>query len=136
MPYIIKTKQLKTGTYDESRSGMPGPIQTHTLPTLTQFAVATLDDAREYVQEITEGGLPDESRQDITRLLLAARDLPDAGGTIGPLPDGTVIEVQRVTWEGMAFHTNMKPEFVRVLNHGGDVDAFHARMIDAFNEGN
>lgn len=31
-------------------------------------------------------------------LVSAAEALPEPGGMIGPLPDGTVIEVERVSW--------------------------------------
>jgi hypothetical protein len=29
-------------------------------------------------------------------------DLSESGGTIGPLPDGTIIEVKPVTWDDVA----------------------------------
>lgn len=86
MPYIVTTHEL-----DET-SGMPTP------PMNRPYAVATLEDARDYVIDelghIYDGfELPvsDEHNQ-------RAAELTESGGTIGPLPDGYVIEVQRVDW--------------------------------------
>ena len=50
--------------------------------------------------------------------------LPGAGGTIGPLPDGTVIEVERIGWDDLS----------RALGWNPDL-ALHrkAEIIDAYN---
>jgi len=59
----------------------------------TEHAVATLDEARSYcraeVRRTAKGHLS------VGRLGLAIARMPETGGTIGPLPDGTVIEVRR-----------------------------------------
>jgi hypothetical protein len=51
-------------------------------------AVATLDEARAVAFCVMPGGVAE------------ALALPESGGTIGPLPDGTVIEVAPMVWRG------------------------------------
>src|SRR6185295_18290227 len=87
MPYVITT------WHNEDAAPMPVIPK----PKDTRTAIATLDEAREaayYEVDATSPEQPslvcDEAEQ--------ARNLPDSGGTIGPLPDGTVIEVRPVSW--------------------------------------
>lgn len=66
---------------------MPYIITTYPEPTMapgfvgTRHAVATLDEAREHAF----GRMVEDRRRE------DAFDIPADGGTIGPLPDGTVI---------------------------------------------
>ena len=79
MPYIISTTE-QSECWDR-----------HTGATITQTtrrAVATLDEARDEVSRIVAASHPNIPHG------LGAIAEP---GTIGPLPDGTVIEVERVT---------------------------------------
>ena len=55
-------------------------------------AVATLDEARTSAREAVAG-----KPYDMINPANVALALPESGGTIGPLPDGTVIEVRPVT---------------------------------------
>lgn len=78
MPYIICTN-------------MPG-----CLPEQEPHAAATLEEARGAAcNEIERTPM---TATDETRLLRDAMSLPESGGVIGPLSDGYVIDVQRVTW--------------------------------------
>lgn len=83
MPYIITTKIPL-----EKREGFQWvPFDR----TLSRRAVATLDEARHIAWQAA--GCGDELRFDARAIDDA---LPEAGGTIGPLPDGTMIEVKRI----------------------------------------
>lgn len=87
MPYVITTKQ-RSESYATGHSYVPNAIET----VVSRRAVATLDEAREqYLYNAVAGfhGQPWLDRVD---------DIPESGGSIGPLPDGTVIEVEPVTW--------------------------------------
>jgi hypothetical protein len=83
--------------------GRPTPCRAHSQGTFTQIptfdvsrhAVATLENAREstaYTVICIDQDCRRSSYED------AARSLPKAGGTVGPLPDGTVIEVKSIDW--------------------------------------
>lgn len=78
MPYIIETS---TPRY-HSAFGREVPHLTHT-------AVATLDEAAAVVVEARNRA--NERRPGATTSIA----LDESGGTVGPLPDGTVIEVKR-----------------------------------------
>jgi len=58
----------------------------------TRVAVATLEDARLRIAEDHANYMP--------RLQTATR-LSESGGTIGPLPDGTIIEVKPVSLDAL-----------------------------------
>lgn len=81
MPYIITT----TDPYGDS------------TPAVTSRAVATLDEARESARDEVER--TPMTAVDETRLMREAMSLAESGGTIGPLADGAVICVDRVTWD-------------------------------------
>jgi hypothetical protein len=79
VPYIVTTTW--TGSHP-SKSGTICTVQTG------RTDVATLEEARNLANEqCVEYGDPFE-RECIL--------LPESGGTVGPLPDGTVIEVTRL----------------------------------------
>jgi hypothetical protein len=90
MPYIVTTKRPAAGPTFVSRR-----------------AVATLDG-----RYCPQHGL---TRDEHCRASLgsdgqgavfcqeATRPLPESGGTVGPLPDGTVIEVEQVGWADLAW---------------------------------
>jgi hypothetical protein len=110
MPYIVTTSQ---------------PRPKHLIPeaVLVAFdvvyrrAVATLEEARTALRDADEDGWVEDRLFALAQRVMAddpqlswdrdrgliydrARDrlLPESGGTVGPLPDGTVIEVERETW--------------------------------------
>jgi hypothetical protein len=74
MPYIVTTKrQQPTGHFER------------TIDPVSRRAVATLETVLQY-------GSDQGWRRAIVR---AVASLPESGGTVGPLPDGTVIEVEQ-----------------------------------------
>jgi hypothetical protein len=89
MPYIITT--MRPANEAERREG-------YALAQTSKYgrAVATLKEARQDARNIIE----DHAQQpgwtaEYIEARETARALPESGGTIGPLPDGTVIEVER-----------------------------------------
>jgi hypothetical protein len=94
---------------------MPYIITTKSRVKVTRRAVATLDEAQDGCYWIAvDHGTTSEGAASIA--------IPHDGGTIGPLPDGTVIEVERVSLAALA---------------GSPVAQYNARhtaeIIDAYN---
>lgn len=95
MPYIVTTKRR----YHEGANRADGSPYL----TVSRRAVATLEEARWFAQNpgwrygVSDGYTAAEG-EDAAKVLRAARSLPESGGTVGPLPDGTVIEVEQSTW--------------------------------------
>jgi hypothetical protein len=84
VPYIITTNRYMD---DPTAEFLPGA-----KPGIERRAVATLDEAKGAV-----------IRELAPRIDSAFEwDLGLEGGTVGPLPDGTVIEVKRVAWLNLA----------------------------------
>lgn len=108
MPYVITT------TYSLRPLGA--------MSRLSRRAVATLEEARQRVFEIAEDvyGIG----RDVGAQVDACRSLTEAGGTVGPLPDGTVIEVARVPFHELMLRANIEPP------ENGMLDA---EIIDAYN---
>lgn len=101
MPYIITTYQ-------------PDGFPDHAMPDLlpaNRTAVATLDEARDAAHKTIHaayrtayplkprglGGEHSDAQRAHRWHNVDVKKLTDAGGTIGPLPDGTVIEVREWT---------------------------------------
>lgn len=84
MPYIVTTR--KPYPYKAANAVPPDA----TIDTRT--AVATLDDARGHARVSLGGALGWQVVEHRT----AIDELPESGGTIGPLPDGSMIEVRPV----------------------------------------
>jgi hypothetical protein len=84
MPYIITTTRPGSASWDEST---------------TRWAVATLDEAQEAAAVvITTGRDMDPRARDGGWDFSRVWGMPEQGDTVGPLPDGTVIEVEWVDW--------------------------------------
>jgi hypothetical protein len=88
MPYVISTKTHSA----------PG---VQTIWDYSRRAVATLDEARTYLYE----NVPSQRHVGWTH---DVKHLPVAGGTI-TLPDGTVIEVERVEWDALVGLAGLDP---------------------------
>lgn len=88
MPYIITTT---TPTYSTSVRGtrQHGAQQ-------TRRAVATLEEARDYVGELFNGPWWTGDVDLGQKCYDAGHALPEQGGMVGPLPEGTLIEVEPV----------------------------------------
>jgi hypothetical protein len=100
---------------------------------LSRRAVATLDEARKVCHDaVLASELPTHEVMDPAhdRFYDAALTLPD-GGTVGPLPDGTVIEVEATTWADLASASVIDPA-VRNRAVNGDT-AMRQRILDAYN---
>lgn len=106
MPYIITTTNpvrlaAAEAAFDEAGGrGVELAEELDTLRSGKPVAVATLDEAREAVSRALweNGAEPDSYR------LVEQFDKFDAnGGSVGPLPDGTVIDVRRVSWTTLAY---------------------------------
>lgn len=87
-------------------------------------AVATLDEARTAAAEHASAAYGDAEITEHLDAGTAALNLPEAGGTIGPLPDGTVIEVRHASWDDL------------VGPGAWDAHTTEAEVIDAYNEAN
>lgn len=83
MPYIVTTYPvIEPGIADEDA--------------MTRRAVDTLDEARQAAQDAVDNAGPIKSRHSWESFCgYIAHTMGEDGGTIGPLPDGTVITVER-----------------------------------------
>lgn len=118
MPYIITTRDVERPFDFAARS---------------RQAVATLDEAQDAVAAAmasVEDANPVGAGQSSPYNYALAWDLPESGGTIGPLPDGTVIEVERVSWSRLAEHTTGGWDAERGRFRAA---AYDADIIAAFN---
>ena len=92
MPYVITTRQPET-----HEPGFDGQLGNYVSGSVSRRAVATLEEARDVAQSL----FTTHAKADAP----AWRLIEDDGGTIGPLPDGTVIEVEAVGWQDLAERT-------------------------------
>ena len=112
MPYIITTLPEFQG----DRANGAGFKQN-----VTRTAVATLDEARDVCWKAL-ADVPRYGLQEAAINSAQVHDLTAEGGTVGPLPDGTVIEVQAVCWNwiiGMADDAGIDTDAVH--EDGGDL---------------
>jgi hypothetical protein len=92
MPYIITTRRR------ESLGWRPtGEVESAKVwEVKSRRAVATLDEAREAAHGIVNRAPAGRAEQYTSSPGRDAMTLPESGGTVGPLPDGTIIEVAPV----------------------------------------
>lgn len=94
---------------------------------VSRRAVATLEDARRVAELQCMTVLDARSSEPWTPILDQAISIPEVGGTVGPLPDGMTVRVERVSrhdlWVG-AGRPKTRPGFETMLPH----------LIVAFNE--
>jgi hypothetical protein len=123
VPYIVTTKR------EPQDDGMGRSWFEH----VSRRAVATLEAARTLASDEIIVALGNEAEG--YRSLAYA--LPEAGGTVGPLPDGTVIEVEQVTWldlarqAGVGEHVgSLVTDVERGFTYAGPriLDAYNARQ--------
>jgi hypothetical protein len=113
MPYIIITTEGREA-YEQRRAADPGAYRSQGV---TCRAVATLDEA---IEDVEQAAL---TFSDVTITL------PEAGGTVGPLLDGTVIVVERVSWDEMTAAIGWAHEAARwPANVPKIVDAYNAQQ--------
>jgi hypothetical protein len=106
-PYIVTTKRL-----DSSEGWADSGLRA------SRLAVATLEEADARVREIL---VEHDERAGV------APSLPEGGATLSPLPDGTVIEVERTTWQVLVDASGLAVPI--------DPDAWleHHEILDAYN---
>jgi hypothetical protein len=96
MPYVVTTKRptpIVAGGHgwDSDEYGLVD----NENPIVSRHAVATLEEARDKGWAEARRHLHvDQGASEWVRWGDAFRDLPESGGTVGPLPDGTVIKVE------------------------------------------
>lgn len=114
-PYIVKTRSVRIGQSAQVRN-MRGAF------VLSRRAVATLDEARMHVWRTVS-----------LQAAYAVSALPESGGTVGPLPDGTVIEVEATTWVQLCLDADL-PVRTYVAWPADEVpEANKQRILDAYN---
>jgi len=101
MPYVIRTGLDGQDTRYHSRT-----------------AVATLEEARETIAPTILAASPNH-----------VWHLAESGGTIGPLPDGTVIEVRQASWFELRRMTGRAPG----ESLGADARETRTNVLAAFN---
>lgn len=115
MPYIVCVN-------------MPG-----CLPEQDPRAVATLEEARAAANDELYRGEGEAADALQWQPFYGAADaLPESGGVIGPLPDGYVIDVQRLSWPDLA--ALVSPTLAAALCHPtSSVRPSHDDIINAYN---
>ena len=112
MPYIITTTQsLETDVQGATDS---------------RIAVATLEEARKTASHTVMRASVGHAAGDWRAVKFGARELPESGDTVGPLPDGTVIEVRAVSWMDLKIHTDLPGDPHGLLSESTILDAFNA----------
>jgi hypothetical protein len=103
-------------------------------------AVATLEEAREQADDAVFAAHNRERKRPSDELpppymaqSIEARDLPESGGAVGPLPDGTVIEVEQLSPLMLAAHIPGDPASIAALLRVGLDRKDWSDLIDAFN---
>jgi len=116
MPYVIKTGP--GGRFGNTPNALAEGDEL-----VSSYAVATLEEARSAIQtdlcDWHNATGPDDPA------IVATLDLSESGGTIGPLPDGTVIEVEQVTRQALRSRTD-RP-------HATGTDAEIVAAFNAYN---
>src|SRR4029077_6707486 len=115
MPFIITTHPPIAG------AGLTTTVAEEAATTRT--AVSSLADMRDAIYPIVVAGATFESEK--LAAFTQAWDIPADGGTIGPLPDGTMIEVRPVSAAELARLAGCTP-------HAFDPDGVEP-LLDAFN---
>jgi hypothetical protein len=110
MPYIVTTKRPAKVDHDEERAE-----REH----VSRRAVATLEEVKAHAASEVERREHDDDQFFATALL------PESGGSVGPLPDGAVIEVEQTTWRDLGWVGATMPDsgIARSLT-----DAYNARQ--------
>jgi hypothetical protein len=112
-PYVVTTKRPIVAV---SPFASRGSFERDNLPVVSARAVATLEEARAYVikRHNTYG---------------AIHSLPESGGTVGPLPDGTMIQVESLSPLMLASRCGASGELMMSCLRSDD----WAPLIAAFN---
>jgi hypothetical protein len=115
MPYIIETSRGCGYCTHCGYGSEPSAECLHKASTRT--AVATLDEAADQIEHIadawldgvSEGNYTVETHRQYRRIIEACHAWDESGGTVGPLPDGTVIKVRQACYVEIAAAVDNKP---------------------------
>lgn len=95
------------------------------LPEADPTAVETIDEAREVAQDAVRMSSQDApDGEGYGSSFEQAYTLPETGGVIGPMPDGYVIDVQRVEWSALPMFDTHRPDVYR-SNRAAVIDAYN-----------
>lgn len=93
-----------------------------------RHAVETIEEAREHIVEGV--GIPEpETWAELNATHASIAELPESGGTVGPLSDGTIIEVRPVTYAELRGDAGLTGVELYGLR-----DERRDQIIDAYNE--
>lgn len=123
MPYIITTTTRQT---EQDSAG-----HSFYVPAATRRAVATLEEARAAVRAFCEDNPHRRlwgDRDWHTFATIRTMLIPESGGTVGPLPDGTVIEVRPVGLDALATDAGLGAAWI-----GASQPNDQAAILDAYN---
>lgn len=129
MPYLVTTLKphfSATGNYTDA-SG-----RAYDLEPDYQFAAATLKERQQLAFDALDTIVPALPRAEWERWVAEINALPESGGRVGPLPDGTVIEVDQVSIARLADAVNVLSRFV---DDTGTIEGglFSHEIIAAYN---
>lgn len=138
MPYIVTTTRRMSctcwGTVGEDESGMCAAchaggqhITRRAFPTLAEAKTSCVGKIAKcaFDANTIDGYQPHEDR---------ARALSERGGKVGPLPDGTTIEIERVPVHGLARRAKHDRLLARALAAGDSpADSLTRECVAAFN---
>lgn len=127
MPFIITTKRRLAGrTMVPTADAGPQPLGAERFEVVSRRAVATLEEAKVVAEDtliaVAPAGLDADEGE---RLLVAITELSESGGSVGPLPDGEVIDVE--AWSEIAFRVMCADRFI------SDFDMPLPDLIAAYN---
>ena len=116
MPYVITTKRP-----EQNEGGRGGVVRP---PHFSRRAVATLEEARQRIVFALAHGEHMSEDARMAGWIGAEKRITENGGTVGPLPDGTVIEVERVGYRYLLDGLLVAP---------GTNERSWAEILDAYN---
>jgi hypothetical protein len=121
-PYIVTTKRRKMAVMFPPR-----------MDVVYRRAVATLEE-REVTPKLREM-LPHEHPARLIAIAAEIARMPESGGTIGPLPDGTMIEVEQTNWLRLAEAAGIEEAHAYSLAEAATAGAEDAQreILDAYN---
>jgi hypothetical protein len=121
-PFIVTTKRRLSctcwGTVGEDESGMCRACHARG-ESVSRLAVATLEEAKAESAALLEG------HEYTNDEFFATALIPESGGTVGPLPDGTTIHVEPRQWYQLAEAVGWHPD--------ADAHRGEAELLAAYN---